>query len=126
MLGDPNRPLPSTGLGVLITDIDGEIGNEILIANDHIANHFWEQQKDAGSEARWQNTAAARGAAYGANGAPLGSMGIAAADFDEDGRMDFHVTNFENQWSNHYMQREAGFCEDLVVAYDLAETRSRS
>jgi hypothetical protein len=121
-LGDPDQPLPSTGLGVLITDLDGRVGNEIFIANDHMANHFWEKTpSDSGSPIIWKNTAAARGVAYGARGTPLGCMGIAAADFDENGLTDLHVTNYERQWSNHYMQTSPGFFEDLVVAYGLAD-----
>ncbi len=121
VLGDPDQPLPATGLGVLITDIDGEVGNEIFIANDHMANHFWEPDVNAASQPRWKNSAAVRGVAYGTSGAPLGCMGIAAADFNSDGRIDLHVTNFEKQWSNHYMQTDAGFFEDLVVASGFAE-----
>ncbi len=122
VLSDPDQPLPSTGLGVLITDLDGRPGNEIFIANDHMANHFWEKTlTDSGSPIIWKNTAAARGVAFGARGTPLGCMGIAAADFDENGLTDLHVTNYEKQWSNHYMQNSPGFFEDLVVAYGLAD-----
>jgi hypothetical protein len=119
VLGDPEQPLASTGLGVLITDLDGKGANEIFVANDHRANHLWEQV--AGSQLRWNNTGALRGVAYGARGMALGSMGIAAADFDQNGRLDLHVTNFENQWSNQFMQNGEGYFEDLVVAYGLAE-----
>ena len=52
----------------------------------------------------------------------MGCMGIAAADFDGNGRTDLHVTNFENEWSNQYMQDEEGFFEDLVVSMGLDES----
>jgi tetratricopeptide (TPR) repeat protein len=123
-LGDPDRPLAATGLGVLVTNIDGKPGNEIFVANDHMANHFWEQgtgDQNIGDSVHWRNTAAVRGLAYGASGMPLGCMGIAVADFDENGRIDFHVTNFGSQLSNQYMQDDAGFFKDLIVAFGLAE-----
>ncbi len=120
VLGGPDRSAAATGLGVMVTDIDGSPGNEILVANDHMANHLWQRDKDSESGTRWQNIAAVRGVAYGASGMPLGCMGIAAADFDENGRLDFHITNFQDQWSNQYMQDDDGFFLDLVVAFDLA------
>lgn len=112
----------ATGLGILVTDLDGTPGNEIYIANDHLANHLWQQDPAAdGTAPSWRNTAAARGVAYGVTGTPLGSMGIAAADFDRNGRLDLHVTNFENEWSNQYMQDASGFFDDLVVAMALEQ-----
>lgn len=120
-LGDPEQPPRAPGLGVVVTDIDGQPGNEIFIANDHWENHLWELDSVPGSEPTWKNTAAARGIAFGSSGTPLGCMGIAVADFDDNGRIDFHVTNFENQWSNHYLQHDGGFFEDFVVAVGLSQ-----
>lgn len=111
---------PATGLGVILTDFDGEPGNEVFIANDHLANHFWEPEINVDSATLlFQDTAPVRGLAFGASGTPLGCMGIAVADFDENGRLDLHVTNFENEWNNQYMQDDRGFFDDLVVAYGL-------
>ena len=120
-LGDPDQPTPATGLGVLVTDIDGNPGNEIFVANDRLANHLWERPEHVDGVVRWQNSAGVRGVAYGAKGTPMGCMGIAAADFDENGRIDLHITNFENEWSNQFMQDTDGFFQDLVVACGLAE-----
>lgn len=121
VVGDPEHPLPGTGLGVVVTDVDGAPGNEIFVANDHLANHLWEPSSPSDSNQPWQETAALRGVALGTNGMPLGCMGIAVADFDENGRVDLHVTNFEKQWSNHFMQTSPGVFEDLVVAFGLAQ-----
>ena len=50
----------------------------------------------------------------------MACMGIATADFDEDGMLDIFVTNFEDQWANMYMQRTAGIFQDEVVRYGLS------
>ena len=63
--------------------------------------------------------AVVRGVAYGANGMPLACMGIAVADFDQNGRLDLHITNFEDQWSNQYMQNESGIFVDLTLPLGL-------
>lgn len=122
-LDESRQVTPATGLGIVLADLDGEPGNEIFVANDHAPNHLWQRQTkvdDAGDRrVAFQNTAALRGVAFGASGAPLGCMGIAVGDFDENGRIDLHVTNFENEWNNQYMQDENGFFDDLVVSYGL-------
>ncbi|MDV6034386.1 MAG: hypothetical protein F9B45_30690 [Phycisphaera sp. RhM] len=111
---------PGTGLGVVLADLDGDPGNEILIVNDHLANHLWQRRVvDDGRSSIWQDTAAAKGVAFGARGTPLGCMGIAVGDFDQNGRPDLHVTNFEREWNNQFMQDESGFFDDLVVAFGL-------
>ncbi len=120
VLGDSAGSNAASGLGVLVTNVDGKLGNEIFVANDHMANQFWERVKDSDSDrVSWQNSAAVRGVAYGPNGKPLGCMGIASADFDENGRLDLHVTNFDDQWSNLFMQNADGLFDDLVVAFGL-------
>jgi tetratricopeptide (TPR) repeat protein len=108
----------ATGLGLLVTDLDRSIGNEIFVANDLMANHLWLRKVD-GAELSFQNEAIVRGVAYGAGGMPMACMGIAAADFDENGRLDLHITNFADQWSNQYMQNDEGIFVDLVVPLGL-------
>ncbi|QDV47038.1 ASPIC and UnbV [Stieleria neptunia] len=111
---------PGTGLGVILTDLDGAPGNEILIVNDHLANHLWQRGvADVGRSNVWHDTAAAKGLAFGARGTPLGCMGVAVGDFDQNGRPDLHVTNFEREWNNQFMQDQSGFFDDLVVAFGL-------
>ncbi|NND96276.1 MAG: hypothetical protein HKN47_02975, partial [Pirellulaceae bacterium] len=114
--------IAATGLGVLIADVDSQPGNEIFVANDLMANQLWvrsrsSQRPDTASV--WMDVATDRGVAFGANGNPLACMGIAAADFDANDRLDMHITNFEDQWSNHYLQNEAGYFRDRVVAFGL-------
>jgi hypothetical protein len=44
-------------------------------------------------------------------------MGIAAGDFDGNGRLDFHVTNFWEQLSSLYLQTSSGLFSDLAPSY---------
>lgn len=123
LLDDRQSVSPATGLGIIVTDINGDLGNEIFIANDRLANHLWERQIDSDDgRLELQDTAAVRGLAFGAKGTPMGCMGIAASDFDGNGRLDLHVTNFENEWNNQFMQDRSGFFDDLVVSYGFDQT----
>jgi tetratricopeptide (TPR) repeat protein len=111
---------PSPGLGLLITDIDGRGGNDIFVANDMKANHFWIRSGAPNSKSSdFIDAAIARGVAYGPSGTALACMGIAAADFDENGYLDLHITNFTDQWTNQYMQNSENLFDDLTLPFGL-------
>ena len=107
----------ATGLGVLLTNLNSSVGNEIFVANDLMPNDYFQQHS---ANKGWSEDAASRGLAVGANGNPLACMGIAAADVDGNGHTDLFITNFEDQWANLYVQSADGFFRDLVVAFGLS------
>jgi tetratricopeptide (TPR) repeat protein len=117
--------LASTGLGVLMTDIDGSGGNEIFVANDQLANHLWtfpaprQMPGESSSIPAWTESAVAAGLAYATNGKPLACMGIAPADYNGDGALDLHVTNYVDEWSNLYLQNQSGVFQDQAAQYGL-------
>ncbi|WP_419189861.1 FG-GAP-like repeat-containing protein [Stieleria marina] len=112
-LGDPES-IASTGMGLLVTDIDGDRDNDVFVANDQNANQYWR-----GSEANWTDSAALLGCAYGPGGRPYACMGIAAADFDRNGRLDLHITNFSKEPSNVYLQTNEGAFQDAALSLNL-------
>lgn len=123
----------SSGLGLLVSDIDGDGGIDVFVANDQRANQLWMHRETtatgeatATEQQQWSDVAVAKGVAYGQGGMPMACMGIAAADFDGNLLTDLHITNFENQWSNLLMQNASGVFSDLVVSYGLDSlTRTR-
>ncbi|WP_146458220.1 FG-GAP-like repeat-containing protein [Rubripirellula tenax] len=115
-LGDQASDQFSTGLALIVTDIDGNRGNEVFVANDLRANQLWVRD-DKTSE--WNDAAVGVGVAYGTQGKPMACMGIAAADFDRNGQLDLHISNFENEWSNQYMQTKSGTFVDSAVPFRL-------
>ncbi len=107
----------STGMGVVVTDLLGNGSNEIFITNDQMANQLWSLSE---GEA-FLDTATIRGLAFGSSGRPLASMGVAVDDFDANGLADLHVTNFSDEWSNHYLQQRPGQFADRSVASGIAD-----
>ena len=108
------------GLGIVVTDIDGITGNEIFVANDTDANQLWfSDQQGAESGVRWRDLAGIRGCAYSARGGSGASMGIATADFDRNGMIDFHVTNFFNEPVHLFLQHASHIFSDSVIKSDL-------
>ena len=52
-----------------------------------------------------------QGVAYGANGHAQASMGVDAADYNGDGRLDLWVTNFQNEPRALYQSGKFGFTD---------------
>jgi hypothetical protein len=67
----------------------------------------------------FQNSADAKGVAAGFSGEANACMGIAAGDFDRNGMVDLHVTNFSDQSANHYLQTEASAFTDSATRFEL-------
>ncbi|MEL6109186.1 MAG: FG-GAP-like repeat-containing protein [Planctomycetota bacterium] len=109
-LGDANAA--STSLGLLVTDFDGDGANEIFVANDQNPNQFWDADVT-------KELAPSLGLAYGTGGRQMACMGVAAADFDGNGRLDLHVTNFLDECSNLYLQNGSHQFVDTAVAFGL-------
>ena len=110
----------SHGLGIVVTDIDGETGNEIFVANDTDANQLWFLADESSPQHPvYSNLAGIRGCAYSGRGGSGASMGIATADFDRNGMIDLHVTNFLNEPAHLYQQNRSNIFSDAAIKSDL-------
>jgi hypothetical protein len=96
------------GLGVTCTDLNGDGLIDIYVANDGTANQLWQNRGDG----TFAETALLAGAAYDADGRAEASMGIAAADFDEDGDEDLFVTNLAQETHTLYVNNGRGEFRD--------------
>ena len=108
------------GLGISVGDFDDQAGLDILIANDMTDNHFWTIQTDQDNQARALESSVLRGLGNDDRALAQGSMGIATADFDRDGDVDFYVTNFEDEYNSYYDNR-GGTWQDITKRVDLSE-----
>ena len=86
------------GLGVAVSDFDGDGWTDIYIACDSTPGILLRNNRDG----TLTDIAVEAGAAYGADGQELGSMGVAAADVDGDGLMDIVKTNFIDEAPSVY------------------------
>ena len=113
---------PSFGFAAIIANFDSLHGNDLFIANDTRSNHLWMSSTNASTQRyTLANESLLRGCAVGANGHEQGCMGIAAGDFNADGRLDLFVTNYWNEPGNLYLQRTPGFFSDSAAQLKLAE-----
>lgn len=109
---------PGYSLGVLIANLDGKAGNDLFVANDTTTNDLWiSKVNDTSSKDQFvlNEEGLIRGCATGSVGELQGCMGIATGDFDGNGTMDLHVTNYFNEPSNLFLQQTAGIFVDCAA-----------
>ncbi|MEL6106982.1 MAG: FG-GAP-like repeat-containing protein [Planctomycetota bacterium] len=108
------------GLGIVIADFDGRTGNEIFVGNDKSANQMWVR----GEDGNWFDQAFVNGTAFSSDGGETASMGVSSGDYDNNGVLDLHITNFQNESVCLYLGDEGVF-RDRAAAYRLgAASRS--
>jgi enediyne biosynthesis protein E4 len=111
--------LRGPGLGVIAFDADGDGWADIFVANDTEANRLWMNQKDG----TFKDEALARGAAFNGAGQAQGNMGIALADVNGDGRLDFFVTHITEEYHTLWRQGKAGSFADKTAEAGLMKAR---
>jgi hypothetical protein len=104
------------GLGVACADFNGDGWLDIYVANDSDANQLWINQGNG----TFVDRGVISGTAYNLEGAPEGSMGVAAGDFDNDGDEDIFVTNLRNETHALYVNRGKGDFDDMRRESGLA------
>jgi len=95
-------------LGVVSSDFDDDGWPDIYVACDSTPSLLYRNNHDG----TFTDVAVERGAAYGPDGQEQGSMGVAAGDYDNDGRIDIVKTNFIDETSTLYHNQGGGFFDD--------------
>ncbi|MBI4583356.1 MAG: CRTAC1 family protein [Planctomycetes bacterium] len=108
---------PGRGLGTVSADLNGDGHPDLYVANDTTANYLFLGD----GKGKFTETGLVSGTAYGEEGAEMGSMGIAAQDYDGDGRLDLCVTNYQNQLNNLFRATGRDFFEDNARLAGIAE-----
>ena len=93
---------PAHGLGVILTDLDGDGRIDIYAVNDLRPAYLFHNQGDC----RFVEKALFSGCALGSSGENIAGMGVDAGDVDESGRPSLFVTNFH--FSQNVLYLNAG------------------
>jgi len=100
------------GLGVVAGDFDDDGWPDLYVANDSTPNYLYRNNGDG----TFTETATAAGVAYNDDGLEQASMGVDAGDFDNDGRLDLVVTNFERDTNELYRNLGGGQFRDVTMS----------
>ena len=100
-----------TGMGMVCADFDDDGDTDVFVLND-VSSNFLFQNDGTG---RFQEVALEAGVAYDADGKDLGSMGVDCGDYDNDGRLDFFMTSYQEEFPVLYRNVGDGCFEDVTV-----------
>jgi len=98
------------GMGMVSADYDNDGDTDIFIANDMAENFLFRND----GRGHFREVGLLAGVAFDMNGYPHGSMGVACGDFDNDGRLDFHVTSYQRQLATMYRNLNGEFFLDVT------------
>jgi hypothetical protein len=97
------------GLGVVVSDLDGDGRPDVYVANDTTMNFLFHNLGGL----RFEDVSLLSGTGISAFGRPFGGMGVNAGDLDGDGRPDLVVANFEAEPNSYFHNLGGIVFEDL-------------
>ncbi len=105
------------GFGVTFADFNDDGFPDVFVANDVTPNLLYFNQGNG----TFKEVGIRSGAALSLDGVSQAGMGIAVADYDNDGLSDIYVTHFSGDYSTLYHNDGRGFFSDVTVKTGLAQ-----
>jgi len=99
-----------SGMGTVCADCDHDGDTDIVVANDDWGNFLFRND----GTGKFTEVALASGIAYDLDGDAQGNMGVACADYDNDGLLDLHMTNYQREMATLYRNLGGGLFEDVT------------
>ena len=109
------KPRSCYGFTAVASDFDDDGYPDLYVACDSTPSLLYRNRKDG----TFEEVGLLSGAALNESGQEQGGMGVAVADYDEDGRFDIVKTNFSDDVPNVYWNRGDGTFEDRVFESGL-------
>src|SRR5438270_884125 len=103
------------GLGVLTADFDNDGWPDIYVANDSTPSALYQNKKNG----KFADVGMEAGCVLSADGKPQAGMGVSAADYDMDGKLDIVKTNFAGDTPSLYRNRGNWNFEDATFTGGL-------
>ena len=104
-------------LGVVATDINNDGLMDLFVANDTVQNFLFVNRGNG----RWEEKAMAAEVGFSENGQARSGMGVDAADFDGDGRVDLFVANVDQEMFSLYRNEGNETFADVAHQHDIAK-----
>jgi hypothetical protein len=104
------------GFGVLATDYNDDGWVDLYVANDTTPNFLYRNRGNG----QFESVGLASGVGLNGEGRAQAGMGVDAADYDGDGRLDLIITNFAHDVNTLYRNRDGAQFEDVTSEAGLA------
>lgn len=109
-------------LGLCFEDFDLDGNTDVFVANDGMEQYLFRNE----GRGRFAEMGLEAGVAFGDDGKPFAGMGVACADYDNDGRPDIAVTNLALERFALFRNTGAGIFDYASTATGLAGQSARS
>ena len=93
-----SNPQGYYGLASVFVDVDDDGWVDLAVANDSVPRFLYRNNRDG----TFEDVSYLSGFALTDSGLPQASMGIAVGDYNRDGRIDFYVTTFSDDFNILY------------------------
>ena len=104
------------GLASVFIDIDDDGWLDLLVANDSVPKFLYRNKHDG----TFEDASYLSGFALNDEGREQAAMGIAVGDYNRDGRVDFCITNFSDDYNTLYRNDGEASFSDVSYASGIA------
>jgi len=98
------------GMGLTAADYDNDGRTDIILANDSWPTFVFHNEGGGA----FKEVGLISGMACDESAGVFGGMGVACADYDNDGFLDFHITSYHKELAVLYRNQGDGFFEDAT------------
>jgi hypothetical protein len=105
------------GFSSVFIDVDDDRDLDLLVVNDSTPKQLYLNKGDG----TFEETGYPSGIALNENGREQAGMGLAVGDYDNDGRVDFHITNFSDDSNTLYRNDGEANFTDVTFQAGLGE-----
>ena len=117
-LYQPPNLYPQHGLGVTFGDYDTDGDIDLYVANDQDPNFLFQ---NSGNGDPFLEVALISGVCYNDMGKEEAGMGTDFGDYDNDGRPDLTVSNYQTETNTVYRNHDGTFFTDNTITSGIAE-----
>ena len=104
------------GLASVFVDVDDDGWLDLLVANDSVPKYLYRNKHDG----TFEDVSYLSGFALNDEGREQAAMGIAVGDYNRDGKVDFHITNFSDDYNTLYRNEGDASFNDVSYAAGIA------
>lgn len=114
-VSDPNGYY---GFSAVFADVNDDGRLDLLVANDSTPNYLYINKGDG----TFEDASYSSGFAVNESGREQAAMGLTVGDYNNDGKLDLHTTNFSDDYNTIYRNDGDGGFTDVSFATGVGET----
>jgi len=104
------------GFSSVFVDVDDDGWVDLAVANDSVPKYLYRNKHDG----TFEDISYISGFALNDEGREQAAMGIAVGDYNRDGKIDFYITNFSDDYNTLYRNEGDASFQDVSAHGDLA------